>query len=97
MSRRHDRCRPDRVERYLRRLARWAPRKSRHDLVMEASCHLYEATRRGEEAGLTHEAAQRAAVHAFGPAWRIGLAERGLRVAQVVRRAQRPRPRPRLY
>jgi hypothetical protein len=45
---------------------------------MEASCHLYEAIRRAEEAGLTHEAAQQAAVRAFGPAWRIGLAERGL-------------------
>ena len=78
MRRRHDRCGPDHVERYLRRLARWAPRKSRHDLVMEASCHLYEATRRAEEEGLTHEAAQCAAVRAFGPAWRIGLSERGL-------------------
>ena len=96
MSRRHDRCRPDHVERYLRRLARWAPRKSRHDLVMEASGHLYEATRRAEEEGLTHEAAQSAAIRAFGPAWRIGLAERGLRVARVGRRARRPRPRPRL-
>ena len=123
MRRRHDRCGPDHVERYLRRLARWAPRKSRHDLVMEASRHLYEATRRAEEAGLTHEAAQRAAVRAFGPAWRIGLSERGLldhpflaaldraavlfrarlcglhrlRVARVIRRARRPRPRPRLF
>ena len=78
MSRRHDRCGPDHVERYLRRLAHWAPRKSRHDLVMEASRHLYEATRRAEEEGLTHEAAQLAAVRAFGPAWRIGLSERGL-------------------
>ena len=107
MRRCHDRCRPDHVERYLRRLARWAPRKSRHDLVMEASRHLYEATRRGEEAGLTPEAAQRAAIRAFGPAWRIGLAERGLldtaairarlRMAQVIRRARRPRPRPHLF
>ena len=78
MRRRHDRCGPDHVERYLRRLARWAPRKSRHDLVMEASRHLYEATRRAEEGGLPHEAAQCAAVRAFGPAWRIGLSERGL-------------------
>ena len=69
---------PDHVERYLRRLARWAPRRSRHDLVMEASRHLYEATRRAEEEGLMHEAAQRAAIRAFGPAWRIGLSERGL-------------------
>jgi hypothetical protein len=78
MSRRHDRCSPDHVERYLRRLARWEPRKSRHDLVMEASHHLYEATRRAEEEGLTREAAQSAAIRAFGPAWRIGLSERGL-------------------
>jgi hypothetical protein len=75
---RHDRCGPDHVERYLRRLARWAPRKSRLDLVMEASRHLYEATRRAEDEGLTHEAAQRAAMRAFGSAWRIGLSERGL-------------------
>jgi hypothetical protein len=120
---RHDCGGPDHVERYLRRLARWAPRKSRHDLVMEASRHLYEATCRAEEDGLTHEAAQRAAIRAFGPAWRIGLAERGLldypflaaldralvlirarlcslrrqRVARVIRRGRRPRPRPRLF
>ena len=78
MRRRHNCGGPDHVERYLRRLARWAPRKSRHDLVMEASRHLYEATRRAEEKGLPHEAAQRAALRAFGPAWRIGLSERGL-------------------
>jgi hypothetical protein len=123
MSRRHDRCGPDHVERYLRRLARWAPRKSRHDLVMEASRHLYEATRRAEEEGLTRQAAQSAAIRAFGPAWRIGLSERGLldhpllaaldraavvvgarlcglrrlRVARVIRRGRRPRPRARLF
>ena len=119
MRRRHDRCGPDHVERYLRRLARWAPGKSRHDLVMEASRHLYEATRRAEEEGLRHGAAQRAAIRAFGPAWRIGLSERGLfdhpflaaldratvmlrtrvcglrrlRVARVICRGRRPRPR----
>jgi hypothetical protein len=123
MRRCHDRGGPDHVERYLRRLARWTPRKSRHDLVMEASRHLYEATRCAEEEGLTHEAAQRAAIRAFGPAWRIGLSERGLldhpllaaldcaavvvsarlcglrrlRVVRVIRRARRPRPRPRLF
>jgi hypothetical protein len=107
MRRRHNCGGPDHVERYLRRLARWAPRKSRHDLVMEASRHLYEATCRAEEKGLTREAAQRAAVRAFGPAWRIGLSERGLldtaairarlRVARIIHRARCPRPRPRLF
>jgi len=68
----------DCVERYLRRLSLWVPRASRHDLVMEAERHLYEATRRAERDGLTHEVAQRAALRAFGPAWRVGLAARGL-------------------
>ena len=68
----------DPVKRYLRRLSRWAPRDSRHDLVMEAERHLYEATRRGEGEGLPHELAQQTAVRAFGPAWRIGLAARRL-------------------
>src|SRR5438874_2085311 len=66
---------------------------------------------------------ERAAVRAFGPAWRIGLCERGLldhpllaaldrvavvlgarlcrlrrlRVARIIRRGRRPRPRPRQY
>lgn len=74
----HNHRAPDHVARYLRRLSRWAPRGSRHDLVMEAERHLYEATRRAEDDGLSHEMAQRAAVRAFGPAWRIGLAARGL-------------------
>lgn len=69
---------PDRVERYLRRLERWAPRDSRRELVMEARRHLYEATRRAEQTGLAIDAAQEAAIRAFGPAWRIGLAERGI-------------------
>jgi len=69
---------PDHVDRYLRRLSRWAPRACRHDLVAEASRHLYEATQRAEAAGLPRDAAQRAAVAAFGPAWRIGLSARGL-------------------
>ncbi len=68
----------DYVDRYLRRLSRWAPRACRHDLVAEASRHLYDATARAEAIGLPHDAAQRAAVATFGPAWRIGLAARGL-------------------
>ncbi len=78
MSGHSDHRAPDHVARYLRRLSRWAPRGSRHDLIMEAERHLYETTRRAEDAGLSHELAQRAAVRAFGPAWRIGLATRGL-------------------
>ncbi len=78
MSGQGDHRTPDHVERYLRRLSRWAPRGSRHDLVMEVERHLYEATRRAEDKGLSHELAQRAAVRAFGSAWRIGLAARGL-------------------
>lgn len=69
---------PDHVDRYLRRLSRWAPRACRHDLVAEASRHLYDATARAEAAGLPRDAARRAAVAAFGPAWRIGLSARGL-------------------
>jgi len=69
---------PDHIERYLRRLSCWAPRGSRHDLVMEAERHLYEATCRAEDEGLSPELAQRSAVRAFGSAWRIGLAARGL-------------------
>lgn len=80
MKMKGSRCRrsPDRVERYLRRLERWTPRDSRGELVMEARRHLYEATRRAEQSGLAHDAAQDAAIRAFGPAWRIGLAERGI-------------------
>lgn len=72
------RCPPDRVERYLRRLAIWAPRRCRHDLVMEARRHLYDATRQAEQSGLSHERAQQTALRAFGPAWRIGLSARGV-------------------
>lgn len=67
----------NRVERYLRRLRRWAPRAGRDDLVREARRHLYEAICRRERAGLSRDAAQRRAIQDFGPAWRIGLAERG--------------------
>lgn len=72
------RRRADPVERYLRRLRRWAPRASREALVLEARRHLYDAACRLERSGLPPEAARHAAVAAFGPAWRIGLAERGL-------------------
>lgn len=72
------RCPPDHVERYLRRLAIWAPRRCRHDLIMEARRHLYDATRQAEQNGLSHELAQRTALRAFGPAWRIGLSARGV-------------------
>ena len=72
------RCPPDHVERYLRRLERWAPRRCRHDLVMEARRHLYDATRQAEQRGMSHELAQRTALRAFGPAWRIGLSARGV-------------------
>ena len=68
----------DRIERYLRRLGHWAPRSGGADLVAEARRHLYEATCRLERAGVSHDAAQRRAIRDFGPAWRIGLSERGL-------------------
>lgn len=69
---------PDHVGRYLRRLSRWVPRACRDELVMEAARHLYDATRRAEGEGLPRAMAQQAAIRAFGPAWRIGLAARGL-------------------
>ena len=72
------RGRADPIERYLRRLSFWAPRRSRHDLLIEAERHLYDTTRRGEELGLSRREAQLCALRAFGPAWRIGLAARGL-------------------
>lgn len=75
---RFGRRRADPVERYLRRLRRWAPRASRDLLELEARRHLYDAVCRLERSGLPPQAARRAAVTAFGPAWRIGLAERGL-------------------
>ena len=68
----------DQLDRYLRRLARWAPRDSRQGLLLEARRHLYDATLRAEQAGLTRAEAQCAAIAAFGPAWRIGLAARGI-------------------
>jgi hypothetical protein len=68
----------DTAERYLRRLARWLPRRERQGLVLEARRHLYDATLRYEAAGLDHATAQHAAIEAFGPAWRIGLAARGV-------------------
>jgi hypothetical protein len=64
----------DPVEAYTRRLAWWLPRCARQELLAEARRHLYDATARAERAGLDHCAAQRAAVRAFGPAWRVGLA-----------------------
>jgi len=68
---------PNHVERYLRRLSRWAPRGSRHDLVMEARRHLYEASRRAEDAGLSHELAQCAA--SACSSWRKGSTWRSIR------------------
>ncbi len=72
------RGRADPIERYLRRLSFWAPRHCRRDLLLEAERHLYDTTRRGEELGLSRRDAQLCALRAFGPAWRIGLAARGL-------------------
>jgi hypothetical protein len=76
--RRRRRGRADPVERYLRRLSYWAPRRCRHDLLLEAERHLYDMTRHGEELGLSRREAQICALRAFGPAWRVGLAARGL-------------------
>ncbi|MBV9281292.1 MAG: hypothetical protein JOZ41_14525 [Chloroflexi bacterium] len=103
MRRRHRSRSPDQIERYLRRLAWWAPPGSRGELVAEARRHLYDATRRAQDAGLSHAGAQRAAIEAFGPAWRIGLAERRamaspslrriIRLPRRLRRIRLPRPR----
>ncbi|HEX2032832.1 MAG TPA: hypothetical protein VHS99_01485 [Chloroflexota bacterium] len=61
------------IERYLRRLRRCLPRVCREEMVAEARRHLYDATRRAAAGGAGHQAAQRAALRAFGPAWRIAL------------------------
>jgi hypothetical protein len=76
--RRRRRGRADPIDRYLRWLSFWAPRRCRRDLLLEAERHLYDMTRRGEDLGLSRREAQDCALRAFGPAWRIGLASRGL-------------------
>lgn len=88
------RRRTDAVERYLRTLRRWAPRHGRDELVMEARQHLHEATCQAERAGVPHRLAQQMAIRDFGPAWRIGLAERnialpGLQAVRLPRRLAR--------
>jgi len=98
---RRQRTAGDRIEPYLRKLRRWAPASYRDDLVAEARRHLYDATYRHQQRGMSRYEAQRAAVRAFGPAWRIGLAARqaeGSAWASWLLRLGRlhPRPVPRL-
>jgi len=90
----------DPVEAYLHRLARWAPPQERDELVAEARRHLHDAALRLERAGMNPRDARRAATRAFGPAWRIGLAARGVaiplpvlprQVGRALSRLRRPR------
>lgn len=88
----------DPVECYLRRLAHWAAPEERADLVAEARRHLYDAILMGEAAGMGPDRARSAALEAFGPAWRVGLATRGIDLSLFRRRvparmAGRARPR----
>lgn len=66
----------DQIERYLASLERWSSRRERAELVVEARRHLFDASRRAMGAGTPRDAAVRAALRAFGPAWRVGLRSR---------------------
>ena len=61
---------------YLRRLAFWLPRCARGEVVAEARRHLFDAALHAQARGLDPIDAQRQAIQAFGPAWRVGLAMR---------------------